>query len=194
MLQCSPSDGDGRSGAGYDGVVNRAALATATLLLLGCATDPPPPLPVRPVDPDVIVAWTIERGLYEQGVARSTEVVTVRASGGQGEMLIQDYGLTRRGEKRPARAPTMNRRPISAEELDALEHALNALELPDAARRAEAPTLVPWTIWGICLPVTKKKMQCGQLWVDEWNGVGGAPELFTLLQSWRQECKSLPAS
>ena len=35
-------------------------------------------------------------------------------------------------------------------------------------------------------------MQCGQLWVEEWNGVGGAPELFTLLQSWRQEAKPRP--
>ena len=47
---------------------------------------------------------------------------------------------------------------------------------------------------GFCLPVTAKKMQCGQLWVEEWNGVGGAPELFTLLQSWRQEAKSPSAS
>ena len=179
----------------YDGGVNRPALATAALLLtLGCATDPPPPLPIRPVDPNVIVAWTIERGLYDNGVARATEVVTVRASGGQAEMFVQDYGLTRRGDKRPVRPPTMKRRAISGAEMEALEHALNALELPDAARRAQAPTLVPWTIWGICLPVTQKKMQCGQLWVEEWNGVGGAPELFTLLQSWRQECKSLPAS
>ncbi len=181
-------------GLRYDvGEMDRAtALVATVLLLLGCGTDPPPPLPVRPVDPNVIVAWTIERGLYEQGVARATEVVTVRASAGEGEMLVQDYGLTRRGETRPVRAPTMKRRPVTAAELEELEHALNALELPDAARRAEAPTLVPWTIWGICLPVTKKKMQCGQLWVDEWNGVGGAPELFTLLQSWRQETKPRP--
>ena len=184
--------------SGYDGGVNRPALATASLLTLlplllaACATDPPPPLPIRPSDPNVIVAWTIERGLYEQGVARATEVVTVRASGGQAEMVVQDYGMTRRGETRPVRAPTVNRRALNAAELDALEHALNGLELPDAARRAEAPTLVPWTIWGICLPVTKKKMQCGQLWVEEWNGVGGAPELFTLLQSWRQETKPRP--
>ena len=68
----------------YDGgEMDRAtALVATVLLLLGCATDPPPPLPIRPVDPNVIVAWTIERGLYEQGVARATEVVTVRASGG----------------------------------------------------------------------------------------------------------------
>jgi hypothetical protein len=175
--------------------MDRATLLAATvLLLLGCATDPPPPLPIRPTDPNVIVAWTIERGLYDDGVARSTEVVTIRVSGGQAEMVVQDYGLTRRGAARPARAPTVKRRPLNEAELEALEHALNALELPDAARRAEAPTLVPWTIWGICLPVTAKKMQCGQLWVEEWNGVGGAPELFTLLQSWRQEAKSPPAS
>jgi hypothetical protein len=187
--------GDCGYSSGYDGGVNRPALATAALLLLlGCATDPPPPLPVRPVDPNVIVAWTIERGIYDEGVARATEVVTVRASGGQAEMLVQDYGLTRRGDKRPVRPPTMKRRALSVAELEALEHALNGLELPDAARRAQAPTLVPWTIWGICLPVTQRKMQCGQLWVDEWNGVGGAPELFTLLQSWRQESKALPAS
>jgi hypothetical protein len=159
--------------------------------IIGCATDPPPPLPVRPYDPSVILAWTIERGLYEEGPARATEVVTVRATGGEGggEVVVQDFGMTRRGDRRPPRAPTIARRALNAAEMDALGHALAALELPDVARRAEHPNLVPWTIWGICLPVSKRTTQCGQLWVDEWNGVGGAPELFALLQAWRQDTK-----
>jgi hypothetical protein len=170
--------------------MNRCALATAVVLLLGCATDPPPPAPVRPFDPSVILAWTIERGLYDGGPARATEVITVTGKAGGGEVLVQDYGMTRRGETRPPRAPTIARRSLSADEMETLGHALAALELPDAARRAELPSIVPWTVWGICIPVSKKTTQCGQLWVDEWNGVGGAQELFTLLQSWRQESKT----
>ena len=77
--------------------------------------------------------------------------------------------------------------------MDQLEHALDALELPDAARRAGGADAGSVDDLGDLPAGDAKKMQCGQLWVDEWNGVGGAPELFTLLQSWRQRHAGAPA-
>ena len=62
----------------------------AGLLLVGswrwrCATDPAPPAPVRPIDKNVVLAWTIEDGLYDNGLARATEVVTIRYVGDDGQ-------------------------------------------------------------------------------------------------------------
>jgi hypothetical protein len=75
--------------------------------------------------------------------------------------------------------------------MDQLQHALAALELPDVERRQERPEVVPWTMWGICLPVTRGT-QCGQLLMDEWREVEGAFPLFTLLQSLRRDCRLHP--
>ena len=157
---------------------------------LGCATDPPPPLPVRPIDKNVVVSWTIEDGLYDNGLARSTEVVTVRYQGEGGQIDIQDFGRIYRGDQRP-RAPANFRRKLTAAQMDQLQHTMTALELPDANRRQEKPGLVPWTMWGICVPVTRGT-QCGQLLIDEWREIGGAPELFALLQSFRRETRLHP--
>jgi hypothetical protein len=157
---------------------------------LGCATDPPPPLPVRPVDKNVVVAWTIEDGLYDNGLARSTEIVTVRYEGEGGLTEIQDYGRIYRGDQRP-RVPKIFRRRLTAAQMDELQHTMTALELPDVNRRQEKPGLVPWTMWGICVPVTRGT-QCGQLLLDEWREIGGAPQLFTLLESFRRDARFHP--
>jgi hypothetical protein len=87
--------------------------------------------------------------------------------------------------------PTIYRRRLTPEQLDQLQHVLAALELPDIDRRQRRPDLVPWTMWGICVPVTRGT-QCGQLLIDEWRDVGGAPALFALLQSFRRDARLRP--
>jgi hypothetical protein len=165
-------------------------LIAAGVAWLGCASGPPPPMPVRPVGKDVVLAWTIERGLYDHGVRRATEVVTIRSREGKGEVEVQDFGVVAQGDATPRR-PTVYRRGLATAELDTLNRALFGLELPDVGRRREAPALVPWTLWGVCFPTTRA-MQCGQLLVDEWNDIRGAPELFALLQTLRDESVSRP--
>jgi hypothetical protein len=166
-------------------VVTALALGCA-----GCASTPPPPMPVRPIGNDVVLAWTIERGLYDGGVQRATEVVTIRAREGKAEVEVQDFGTAPQGDGKP-RTPTVYRRDLKAAELDTLNRALFGLELPDVDRRREAPAIVPWTLWGVCFP-TRKAMQCGQLLADEWNDVNGARELFAVLQTLRQESVDRP--
>jgi hypothetical protein len=158
--------------------------------IAACAGDPPPPAPVRPIGKDVVLAWTIEEGLYDNGLARATEVVTFRYLGTDGQTEIQDYGRIYRGDQR-SRAPRLFRRRLTPEQMDQLQHVLAALELPDAQRRRDQPEIVPWTLWGICVPATRG-MQCGQLLADEWPGVDGAPALFALLQSFRRDCRLHP--
>ncbi len=160
-------------------------LLAAAALIAGCASAAPPPAPVRPVGKDVVLAWTIERGLYDGGLRRSTEVVTVRSRAGKGEMEVQDFGVVYAGDSAP-QTPSIHRRGLTAAELDGLSRTTFGMELPDTDRRREAPAIVPWTLWGICFP-TSRAMQCGQLLVDEWGGVHGAPELFALLESLRQQ-------
>jgi len=159
----------------------------------GCAPfDPPPPAPIRPTDLNVVVAWTIEEGLYDSGLARSTEIVQFRYQGGSDDGLteIQDYGRLYRGDQKP-RTPTMYRRHLTSAQMEQLQHVLAALELPDLERRQRKPDLVPWTMWGICVPVMRGT-QCGQLLRDEWRDVGGAPELFSLLESFRRDARLHP--
>jgi hypothetical protein len=159
----------------------------------GCASfDPAPPAPIRPTDKNVVVAWTIEEGLYDNGLARQSEVVQIRYQGGgeDGMIEIHDYGRRYRGDERP-REPTIYRRRLTPEQLDELQHRLAALELPDINRRQERPGLVPWTMWGICVPVTRGT-QCGQLLLDEWRDIMGAPALFTLLQAYRNDARVHP--
>ena len=117
----------------------------------GCAGDPGPPAPIRPVGKDVVLAWTIEDALYDNGLARATEVVTIRYLGIDGQTEIQDYGRVYRGDQRP-RKPNIFRHQLTAAQMDQLQHAMTALELPDVNRRQERPGIVPWTMWGICVP------------------------------------------
>jgi hypothetical protein len=163
------------------------ALRVGLLLATGlaCASRPPPPAPVRPVGKDVLLAWTIERGLYDRGVRRSTEVVTIRSRAGQGELEVQDFGVVHQDDAAP-RTPRIHRRALTVAEMDGLNRTLFGLELPDVDRRREAPAIVPWTLWGICFPTTRS-MQCGQLLADEWKDVRGAPELFALLETLREQ-------
>lgn len=171
----------------------RRSIWAAPLLLaaaLGCATDPAAPAPVRPVGKDVVLAWTIDEALYDNGLARATEVVTVRYQGSDGQTEVQDYGRVYRGDQR-SRAPTIFRRRLTAAQMDQLQHALAAMELPDANRRQERPGVVPWTMWGLCVPVTRGT-QCGQLLVDEWRDIDGAWPLFSLLQSFRRDARIHP--
>jgi len=168
--------------------VGRALLIAVTIA--GCASEPPPPAPIRPIGKDVVLAWTIEEGLYDKGLARSTEVVTFRYLGTEGQTEIQDYGRIYLGDQRP-RMPTVLRRRLTPAQMDQLQHALAALELPDAERRRDKPDNVPWTMWGICVPATRG-MQCGQLLADEWRDVGGAPQLFGLLESYRRDAHLHP--
>jgi len=163
--------------------------AWLTAVAAACATEAPP-APVRPVDKNVVLAWTIEDALYDNGLARATEVVTFRYVGDDGLTEIQDYGRIYRGDQRP-RTPTIFRRRLTPAQMDQLQHALAALELPDMERRQERPEVVPWTMWGICLPVTRGT-QCGQLLMDEWRDVDGAFPLFALLQSLRRDCRLHP--
>jgi len=167
--------------------------AVVLAVAVGCAPfDPPPPAPIRPTDRNVVVAWTIEEGLYDKGLARSTEIIQFRYKAGADEGLteIQDYGRLYRGDQRP-RTPTIFRRRLTPAQMDQLQHALAALELPDVDRRQDRPEVVPWTMWGICLPVTRGT-QCGQLLMDEWRDVDGASPLFALLQSLRRDCRLHP--
>ena len=140
---------------------------------------------MRPIGKDVVLAWTIERGLYDQGLRRSTEVLTIRSREGKGDVEVQDFGVVYQGDATP-RSPAIYRRGLAPAELEGLNRTLFDLELPDAGRRREAPAIVPWTLWGICFPVGAA-MQCGQLLADEWNEVRGAPELFAFLQTLRRE-------
>jgi len=170
-----------------------AAVLLAIVVAAGCASFAPPlPDPIRPTDKNVVLAWTIEEGLYDNGLARQTEIVQVRYAGSREDGLteIQDYGRRYRGDERP-RDPTIYRHKLTAAQLDELQHRLAALELPDANRRREKPGLVPWTMWGICVPVTRG-MQCGQLLLDEWREILGAPELFALLESYRHDARIHP--
>ena len=168
-----------------------AAAAVLFLSLAGCARfDPAPPAPIRPTDKNVVLAWTIEDGLYDNGLARATEIIQFRYQGAgsdEGMTEIQDYGRLYRGDERP-RTPTIYRRHLTRAQMDDLQHVLTALELPDVERRQRKPDLVPWTMWSICVPVTRGT-QCGQLLVDEWRDIGGAPALFTLLQSYRRDAR-----
>ena len=166
------------------------AAVLLTIVALGCATDPGAPAPVRPVGKDVVLAWTIEEALYDRGLARATEVVTVRYQGSDGQTEVQDYGRVYRGDQGP-RTPTIFRHRLTAAQMDQLQHALAAMELPDVNRRQERPGIVPWTMWGICVPVTRGT-QCGQLLVDEWRDVDGAWPLFSLLQSFRRDARIHP--
>jgi len=170
---------------------SQGPLLAAWLIVLaaGCATEAPP-APVRPIDKNVVLAWTIEDALYDNGLARATEVVTFRYMGDEGLTEIQDYGRVYRGDQR-SRAPTIFRRRLTPAQMDQLQHALAALELPDVERRQARPEIVPWTLWGICLPVTRGT-QCGQLLMDEWRDVDGAFPLFALLQSFRRDCRLHP--
>ena len=167
--------------------------AVVLAVAVGCAPfDPPPPAPIRPTDRNVVVAWTIEEGLYDKGLARSTEIIQFRYEAGADEGLteIQDYGRLYRGDQK-ARAPTIYRRRLTSAQMEQLQHVLAALELPDIDRRQQKPELVPWTMWGICVPVMRGT-QCGQLLRDEWRKVGGAPELFALLESFRRDARLHP--
>ena len=162
--------------------------ALSLALVAGCASfDPAPPAPIRPTDKNVVLAWTIEEGLYDNGLARASEIVQFRYSDAadDGVTEVQDYGRRYRGDERP-HDPKIYRHRLTPEQLDELQHRLAALELPDINRRKERPGLVPWTMWGICVPVTRGT-QCGQLLIDEWRDIGGAPALFTLLQSYRND-------
>ena len=175
--------------------MSRSIVAASLLVVLaaGCAPfDPPPPAPIRPTDRNVVVAWTIEEGLYDNGLARATEIIQFRYQGGadDGVTEIQDYGRLYRGDQR-ARKPTIYRRHLTSQEMEQLQHVLAALELPDLERRQGKPELVPWTMWGICVPVTRGT-QCGQLLRDEWRDVGGAPQLFGLLESSRRDARLHP--
>ena len=170
-----------------------AAASLLVVLAVGCAPfDPPPPAPIRPTDRNVVVAWTIEEGLYDNGLARATEIIQFRYQGGadDGVTEVQDYGRLYRGDQR-ARKPTIYRRHLTSQEMEQLQHVLAALELPDLERRQEKPGLVPWTMWGICVPVMRGT-QCGQLLRDEWRDVGGAPQLFGLLESYRRDARLHP--
>jgi hypothetical protein len=176
---------------------SRGPLLAAWLLIVvagcaaaGCASDPLPPAPIRPIDKNVVLAWTIEDALYDHGLARATEVVTFRYEGDDGLTEVQDYGRIYRGDQRP-RTPTIFRRRLTATQMDQLQHVLAGLELPDVNRRQERPMVVPWTMWGICVPVTRGT-QCGQLLVDEWRDVDGASVLFALLQSFRRDARLHP--
>ena len=53
----------------------RRSLWAALVLAVaaGCATDPAPPAPIRPVGKDIVLAWTIEDALYDKGLAREVE-------------------------------------------------------------------------------------------------------------------------
>jgi hypothetical protein len=176
--------------------MSRTHVAAVALLLAfaaGCSTfDPAPPAPIRPTDKNVVLAWTIEEGLYDKGLARASEIVQIRYGDAaeDGTTEIQDYGRRYRGDERP-RPPTIYRHHLTAAQLDELQHRLAALELPDINRRQERPAIVPWTMWGICVPVTRGA-QCGQLLMDEWRDVSGAPGLFTLLQSFRRDARIHP--
>jgi hypothetical protein len=163
-------------------------------LAAGCTTfDPALPAPIRPTDKNVVLAWTIEEGLYDNGVARQSEIVTFKYNGAGDDGLteVQDYGRVYRGEPEKPRTPTIFRRRLTPAQLDQLQHLLAALELPDIERRQQKPELVPWTMWGICVPVTRGT-QCGQLLIEEWRDVGGASELFALLQTFRREARLRP--
>ena len=171
-----------------------AAAALLTVVLsLGCAPfDPPPPAPIRPTDKNVVLAWTIEEGLYDNGLARATEIIQFRYQGGSDDGMteIQDYGRLYRGDQRP-RTPKIYRRRLTRVEMEQLQHVLAALELPDIERRQRKPDLVPWTMWGICVPV-QRGTQCGQLLRDEWRDVGGAPQFFALIESYRRDARLHP--
>ena len=171
-----------------------AVLVTSVVTVGGCARfDPTPPPPIRPTDRNVVLAWTIEEGLYDNGLARATEIIQFRyqgASSEEGITEVQDYGRLYRGDERP-RQPTIYRRRLTRVQMDQLQHVLAALELPDVERRQRTPDLVPWTMWGICVPVTRGT-QCGQLLIDEWRDIGGAPALFALLNSYRRDARLHP--
>jgi len=170
-----------------------AAMLLALTFALACSTfDPPPPAPIRPTDKNVVLAWTIEEGLYDNGLARASEVVQIRYmdAADDGMTEIHDYGRRYRGDERP-REPKIYRRRLTPAQLDELQHRLAALELPDINRRRQKPDLVPWTMWGICVPVTRGT-QCGQLVMDEWNDINGAPALFALLESFRHDARLHP--
>ena len=89
-----------------------------------------------------MLAWTIEDALYDNGLARATEVVTIRYLGIDGQTEIQDYGRVYRGDQRP-RKPNVFRHKLTAAQMDQLQHAMTALELPDVNRRQERPGIVP---------------------------------------------------
>ena len=175
-------------------LVAAAVLVTSVVTVGGCARfDPTPPPPIRPTDRNVVLAWTIEEGLYDNGLARATEIIQFRyqgASSEEGITEVQDFGRLYRGDERP-RQPTFYRHRLTRAQMDQLQHVLAGLELPDVERRQRTPDLVPWTMWGICVPVTRGT-QCGQLLMDEWRDVDGAFPLFALLQSFRRDCRLHP--
>jgi len=175
-------------------LVAAAVLVTSVVTVGGCARfDPTPPPPIRPTDRNVVLAWTIEEGLYDNGLARATEIIQFRyqgASSEEGITEVQDFGRLYRGDERP-RQPTFYRHRLTRAQMDQLQHVLAGLELPDVERRQRTPDLVPWTMWGICVPVTRGT-QCGQLLIDEWRDIGGAPALFALLNSYRRDARLNP--
>jgi hypothetical protein len=136
-------------------LVAAAVLVTSVVTVGGCARfDPTPPPPIRPTDRNVVLAWTIEEGLYDNGLARATEIIQFRyqgASSEEGITEVQDFGRLYRGDERP-RQPTFYRHRLTRAQMDQLQHVLAGLELPDVERRQRTPDLVPWTMWGICVP------------------------------------------
>src|SRR6185503_6885915 len=106
---------------------SRPALPIALLVGMGlaCASGPPPPQPVRPMGKDALLAWTIERGLYDRGLKRSTEVVTIRTRDGRGAVEVLDFGIVEQGSAKPPN-PVMYKRSMTPKELIGLNRTLFA--------------------------------------------------------------------
>ena len=129
---CAPrtvAGGFGNPSEGSRDMMSRRMSRTHAVLLVvsialaaGCGHfDPAPPPPIRPTDKNVVLAWSIEEGLYDNGLARQSEVVQIRYmdAADDGMTEIQDYGRRYRGDERP-RPPTVYRHHLTPAQLDEL--------------------------------------------------------------------------
>lgn len=164
---------------------------TALLLLLlggACASAwRPQNVPARSPTQRLILTWTIDDWVYEQGSGRDTERVAVYSDGTIGQIEVEVLGARWSNGPSNVGASTWVSL-VQTPQLRALVDALRALRVPDnAPTMAVDPHRSPATTWTICVP-TEGGERCAALPLSEWAAMEGAGSVFALVKAMRDDC------